>query len=54
MLRRVHILREKIAIFLEKTQMLPNFAIKNGYLILTFFVDLTFLVNLTSHLNNLN
>ena len=33
MLRRVYILKEKIAIFLEKTQMLPNFAIKNGFLI---------------------
>ena len=33
MLPRVYTLREKIAIFLEKTQMLPNFAIKNGNLI---------------------
>ena len=33
MLRRVHTLREKIAIFLKKTQMPLNFAIKNGFLI---------------------
>ena len=33
MLRGVYILREKIASFLEKTQMLSNFAIKNGFLI---------------------
>ena len=33
MLRRMYILREKIAIFPKKTQMLPNFAIKNGFLI---------------------
>ena len=34
MLRRVYTLslRKKIAIFLEKTQMPPNFAIKNGFL----------------------
>ena len=32
-LQRVYILREKIAISLEKTQMLPNFAVKNGFLI---------------------
>ena len=33
MLRKVYLLREKIAIFFEKTQMPPNFAIKNGFLI---------------------
>ena len=36
MLRRVYTLRKKIAIFLEKAQVLPNFAIKNGFLIWHF------------------
>ena len=48
MQRKVYILREEMAIFLEKTQMLPNFPIKNGFLIWHFLVDLT------SHLDNLN
>ena len=36
MLQRVYTLRKKIAIFLEKTQMLPNFTIKNEFLIWHF------------------
>ena len=36
MLQKVYTLKKKIAIFLEKTQMLPNFAIKNGFLIWHF------------------
>ena len=36
MLRRVYTWRKKTAIFLEKTQMIPNFAIKNEFLIWHF------------------
>ena len=37
-LQRVYILIGKIAFLLEKTQMLPNFAIINGFLIWNFWL----------------